>query len=151
MSEEENKNALRKLINGAWNNGNLQAVEELVSPDFSYKDALENEFKGINGYSRMVTKQRQTFPDCHYDHDLIIGEEDWTSVISSFTGTFKEKLAGFQPNGKLVKWRTSGYYRWVDGKLVEFIQFADYLNAYRQLGIPIKYKLLRRVYVTRRE
>lgn len=56
MSEEENKNALRKLINGAWNNGNLQAVEELVSPDFSYKDALENEFEGINGYSRMVTK-----------------------------------------------------------------------------------------------
>jgi predicted ester cyclase len=135
MSVEENKEALGRLVNEAWNGGNLQAVEELISPDFYYKDTLGNEFKSIDGYSRMISNWRKAFPDCHYDHDLIIGEGDWISVISSFTGTFKGKLSGFEPNGKPVKWKTSGYYRWVEGKLVEFIQFADYLNAFRQLGI----------------
>ncbi|UCC16301.1 MAG: ester cyclase [Dehalococcoidales bacterium] len=135
MSLEENKKALQRLINEAWNNGNLQAVEELVSQKFSYKDTLGNEFKGIDGYSRMVSNWRKAFPDCHYAHDLIIGEGDWISVIVSFTGTFTGELAKFQPNGKSVSWRTSGYYRWINGKLEEFIQFADYLNAYRQLGI----------------
>ena len=137
MSVEKNKTSLQRLTDEAWNNGNLQAVEELVSQEFSYKDALGNEFNGIEGYSRMVTNWRKAFPDCRYEHDLIIGEGDWISVIASFTGTFKGDLAGFQPNGKSVSWKTSGYYRWVEGKMVEFIQFADYLNAFRQLGIPV--------------
>ncbi len=138
MSVEENKKALQRLLNEAWNNGNLKAIEELVSPEFYYKDTLGSEFQGIEGYSRMATNWRTAFPDCHYEHDMIIGEGDWISVISSFTGTFKGKLAGFEPNRKPVSWRTSGYYRWIEGKLVEFIQFADYLNAFRQLGIPTK-------------
>ena len=135
MGIEENKANAISLREEAWNKGNLSVIEELVSPDFYYKDTLGSEFRGIDGYIRMVTNWRIAFPDCKYTDDFVLGEGEWVSVIRTFNATFKGKLATFEPNGKKVSWTASAYLRWVDGKCTELIQFVDYLSVFRQLGI----------------
>ena len=135
MGIEENKANAIRLSEEAWNKGNLDVIQELISPDFYFKDTLGREFRGVEGYTQMVVNWRVAFPDCTYTRELVIGEGEWVSIINTFNGTFIGKLANFEPNGKQVNWTASVYQRWVDGKCTELIQFVDYLSAFRQLGI----------------
>ena len=135
MSVEANKSNAIRLRQEGWNQGNLDTINELISPDYYYRDFQGKEFKGPEGYSLMVTNWRKAFPDCHYSTDLIIAEGDWVSEQTSFKATFKAKISNFEPTGKEVNWKASVFSRWVDGKCVETVQFIDYLNVFRQMGI----------------
>ena len=81
MGIEENKANAIRLSEEAWNKGNLDVIQELISPNFYFKDTLGREFRGVDGYTQMVVNWRVAFPDCTYTRELVIGEGEWVSIL----------------------------------------------------------------------
>src|SRR3989304_7079116 len=67
MSKLINKEIVLKLIDEVWNKGNLNAVDELVSPQYTIKndpgDALEFKTLDLSVFMQRVSYTRNAFPD----------------------------------------------------------------------------------------
>jgi predicted ester cyclase len=134
MSVEENKTALLRIMAEVWNEGNLEVIPELVSPDYVYREA-NREFRGPAGYRTLVTNWRVAFPDAHYTIDDMVAEDDKVSCRLAFQGTFKGRLGSIEPTGKEIHLAEATFSRWVGGKVVEVAAFFDTLTLYQQMGV----------------
>jgi predicted ester cyclase len=65
----------------------------------------------------------------------MIGEGDKVAARFTFRGTFKGELMGMAPTGKKVEMSMAIFFRFVNGREVEAIEFTDSLTMYRQMGI----------------
>ena len=63
MSKEENKKVVRRYIEEAVNTGNVDNLEELISPD--YTETLDPTGKklGVEGAQQHILAVRKTFPE----------------------------------------------------------------------------------------
>ena len=131
MSVEENKATLKRMYDEVWNKGNLSLASEVASPDYQYGD-----YTGPEGYSQIVTLQRDAFPDIQYTIDQVIGEGDWLAYVLTINGTFNGKgmWGGAKPNGKKIKLTVPFFTQFKDGKILTTTAFADMLGFYQQIG-----------------
>jgi predicted ester cyclase len=84
MSAGENSTLVRRFIDEIFNKGNLEMVEEILTPDYKHHDPTTNQFgSGIEGFKQMINMYRQAF-------DLQIVLEDQISsedkVVDRWTG-----------------------------------------------------------------
>ena len=136
MSVEENKAILRyKHVDELFNKGNLSIADEIISPDYIYHSPFGVEFKGPEGLKQMVSGGLDAFPDLHFTIDDMIAEGDWVAVRYSYTGTHKGEFMGIAPTGKKINLTTAIFYRFLNGKEVEALQYGDMLAVYQQLGV----------------
>jgi predicted ester cyclase len=134
MSTEENKAKVRRIIEEAWNKGELVVVDELIAPTYVYH-MPGNDFKGPKGLKQAVTMYRSAFPDLHVAIEDMFGEGDKVACRYTFRGTFKGELMGIAPTGKQVTVTGAGFMRFVGGKEVEAFSFSDELSMFQQLGV----------------
>ena len=71
MSLEENKAIVRKMFE-AFNKQNLDALDELISPD--YVDH-PRQLRGLESYKQHLRMFYKTFPDSHENIEDIIEKE----------------------------------------------------------------------------
>ena len=71
MSVEENKIAIRRVLEEIYSDGKLSIIPQVISPDYIFRET-PREFKGIDGYKSMVTSFRAAFPDVRYIDDVIV-------------------------------------------------------------------------------
>ena len=68
MSIEENKALVRNALEEAWNKGNLDVIDEHLSPDYVHHNPPAGVPNDREGYKQAVTMLRTAFPDyLHYD------------------------------------------------------------------------------------
>jgi steroid delta-isomerase-like uncharacterized protein len=134
MSIEKNKAVIRRHVEEIFNRGNLAVADEIISPDYVYHGPA-GEFKGPEGFKKMVAGALQAFPDIHYTIDDMVAEGDTLAVRYTMTGTFKGELAGIAPTGKRINMPQAFFYRFKDGKEVEALPFTDTLTMYQQMGV----------------
>jgi len=135
MSTEENKAASRRIIEEAWNKGNLAVVDELIASNYVVRGFGEAEFKGPEGFKQLTTMFRTAFPNLHVAIDDMVAEGDWVAVRYTRTGTHKGDLMGIAPTGKQVTMTGAVFARFEGGKQVEALGFADSLVMYQQMGV----------------
>lgn len=134
--EEKHKTLLRtRHIADVFNKGKLEVADEIISPDYVFHQGPLGEFKGPEGFKRMVTMARTAMPDIHYTIDDMIAEGDRVAVLYTMTGTFTGKLGEIPPTGKRVNMKQVFFYRFKDGKEVEALPLHDANELNRQLGI----------------
>jgi len=135
MSTEENKAASRRIIEEAWNKGNLAVVDELIASNYVAHGFAEAEFNGTDGFRKLVSMYRIAFPDLHVAIDDMVAEGDMVAVRYTLGGTHKGDLMGIAPTGKQVTMTGAVFSRFAGGKEVEALGFVNMLTMYQQLGI----------------
>jgi predicted ester cyclase len=136
MSVEKNKATIRRVVEEVFNRGNVSIIPELIDPEYVYRSTF-GEYKGPEGFKRLVLEERAAIPDEHMQIDEMIGEGDRLAVRLSWTGTFTGKWGPLEPTGRKINMTAAFFYRFRDGKEVEAIPFANMLVFFQQLGIPV--------------
>jgi len=135
MSTKENKEACVRGLEEAYNKGNVSNLEEGIAPNYVLHATPE--VKGPEGLRQSVNMIRTAFPDIHVKVDYAVAEGDMVAVFSTMTGTFLGEVANMKPTGKKMSIKIANLNRFEGNKVVEAWQWADSLEWYRQLGIPI--------------
>ena len=130
---EQNKAIARRIFDEVASKGNLEVIDELVSPNHVYHS--DPELSGIEGQKKLVTRYRTAFPDLVLSVQDQIAEGD--KVVTRFTaqGTHRGDLMGTPPTGKQVTATAISIMRFVDNKVVEEWELVDEMGMMRQLGL----------------
>ena len=140
MSTEENKALARRIIEEAWNQGNLAAVEELLDPGYvGHNSQVPNQPPSHDLYKQFIVTTRAAFPDFHATIEDQIAEGDLVMTRWSGQGTHHGIHRGFAqgipPTGKQMTVTGITVERIVNGKSVEGWMEMDVLGMMQQLGV----------------
>lgn len=125
-----------KAWQAAWNEGNLDALDEFVAPDFVRHSPPGPDVVGLEGFKKFIADVRISYPDWHLTYDGGIGQGDFSAGHGMCQGTMtgKSPSTGFQGTGQKVNYAWSSYDRWVGDKLAEEWAVCDFVTMMRQQG-----------------
>lgn len=132
---EQNKVAYRRYIDEAFNEGRLEELDRLVSPNYVYHDAPPGTPTGVEGLRNVIRQFREAFPDLQISIDDQVAEGDKVCSLSTMRGTHKGLLFGLPPTGKEVVVKGMTMVRVADGRIAESWVKNDTLSLLRQLGV----------------
>lgn len=127
MTLDENKELVRRLIDEAINNRDLDAVDELADGDLAI------------AAKRWIGPFRTSFPDFTMKIIRLVAEGD--TVVGHFqcSGTHRGDWKGIKPTGKRFEDIDEIYvFRIRDGRLTAFVAVEDNLARLRQLGFELR-------------
>ena len=133
---EQNKAVVRRFIEEVWNDGNLDAIDELISEDHVDHDPAQAAMPGgREGVRAFVQMYKSGFPDAHIELGELIAEGDLVAGTWTATGTQTGDLMGIAPTGRSVTVTGIGVDRVRDGRIVESWANYDALGMLVQLGV----------------
>jgi predicted ester cyclase len=133
MTAEENKAVVRRYIKECWNQHNLDATEELASPEY-LNHAASAEYQRA-GAKYSLKWLFSVFPDHRFDVEDAAADGDTVAVRGTMVGTHEGELFGIAPTGKRVTAQQSHWFRVADGKVAEHWAVRDDLGMMQQLGV----------------
>ncbi len=140
MSTEANKSLVLRYFNEVFNQGDLDALEEITASDFVFvMPTHEEPFRGVEGYKGLVSMLRGCFPDIHFAVEDMVAEEDkvltrWTAR-GTHTGIPFPTILGDVPaagNRFLIEGMT--WHQISDGKISQVTANEDGVGLIVQLG-----------------
>jgi steroid delta-isomerase-like uncharacterized protein len=132
---ETNKAIARRIVDEMFNQGRLEAADEIVTPDFVGHDPASPEpIAGPEGLKRNVEGYRTAFPDVRLTIDDEIAEGDLVVTRWTGRGTHQAELFGIPATGKQATVTGMTIDRIVDGRIVESWTNWDTLGLLQQLG-----------------
>src|SRR5918912_1252784 len=135
---EENKAVVRREMEELFNHtGNLDAVDEIIHPDYVGYEPTSGETRGIEGARRFAATFREAFPDLENTIEDMIAEGD--KVVMRFRGSGTDEgettEAFGPPTGKRMEITGITIKRFAGGKIVEAWTNFDALGMMQQLGV----------------
>ena len=105
MSAEENKAVVRREVEELYNyTGNLDAVEEIFSPDYVSHEPTSGEVRGIEGARQFAATFREAFPDLENTIEDMVAEGDTLVMRFRGSGTHEGETEAFgPPTGKRME------------------------------------------------
>jgi predicted ester cyclase len=137
MSVEVNKAVVRREVEELYNHtGNLDAVEEIFSPNYVSFEPTSGETRGIEGARQFAATFREAFPDLENTIEDMVAEGDTVVMRFRGSGTHEGETEAFgPPTGKRME-ITGITIKWLsDGKIVEAWTNFDALGMMQQLGM----------------
>jgi len=134
MSTEANKALVRRLIEEAWNQGNPDVIDELVSLDYVLHIDAPGP-PGREGYKRDVLMHRTAFPDLRFTIEDMVAEGDKVVLRATLRGTHRGEYIGIAPTGKQITLTAISIRRITDGQIAEEWVEMDMLGLMQQLGV----------------
>jgi steroid delta-isomerase-like uncharacterized protein len=137
-SAEQLKAKVREYVERIWNRKELDALDELASPD--YRRHLGPSEPSIDRAAQKLRLQslQRALPDVHFSIDDLIAEGDRAVFRVTVRATQRGDLFGVAATGKAVAFSAIDILRFEDGLIVEHWGFGDSAALLRQLGrIPV--------------
>jgi steroid delta-isomerase-like uncharacterized protein len=135
-TKEEAKVAVQRWFNDIWSKGDLQAVDEVLSPDLAFILSF-NETHGTDAFKRLLQANRTAFENLTYsaNDDDIVAEDNkaaafWTMHTDKHRGTW----SGVEPSGKEASIHGMSLFRFANGKIVEIKVISDLSGLMSQIG-----------------
>jgi steroid delta-isomerase-like uncharacterized protein len=135
MSLEGNKAIVRRLFQEAWNRGNLNVVDELLTTNYVFHEPISGDIRGPGGYKQFVTVYRTGAPDIHFTIEDQVAEGDKVVTRYTTTGTHQGNFMGIAPTGKRLRVTGIAIVRFEGGKIAEDWVNWDALGLMQQLGV----------------
>ena len=133
-TSEQNQTVIQALFGECFNQGKLELLEQLVSPDYLPDYVGARGARGGEGF-KFIVGLRAAFPDIHYTLDDIVAADDRVAVRWHWTGTQQGEFRGISASHKPVSTTGSGIFRLRDGKIVGASLETDRLGFLQQLGV----------------
>jgi steroid delta-isomerase-like uncharacterized protein len=131
----DTKAIARRLLDEAFNSGNLDVVDELLAPEFVNHDAaLPEPTTGIEAAKASIGGYRAAFPDLRITIDEQLAEGELVTTRWTARGTHQGELFGMAPTGKQGTVTGITIDRIVDGRIVESWTNWDTFGLLVQLG-----------------
>lgn len=127
--------AIRRRYHDAWNDGDADALDGIMTPDVVNHSPLPGQAAGVEGFKQALTWMRSGVPDLRITIDSAVAEGDRVSTRWTGTGTHSGELMGIPATGKAVTVSGIDICRISDGRIAEYWQELDTLSMLRQLGV----------------
>lgn len=136
MSTEANKELVRRLYTEGFAEGNLDVVDELVSPDVvTHNPIILDAPAGPDSVRGGIEMIRKAFPDLEVELQDMVAEGDRVAVSMTMTGTNEADYRRGGATGKRGTIRAFFIWRIEDGRLAESWGVADRFAFLQQLGV----------------
>lgn len=129
------KSIVRRVIDRAWNNGDLEFLNEVVAPTY-IRRFPGGQVSGPDGFKRRIAATRAALPDFHSEIDDIFEESGAGIVRWSATGTQRGANNAVADTGRRVRWSGTTWFRVESGQLVEEQEFYDASDLMQKLKAP---------------
>jgi steroid delta-isomerase-like uncharacterized protein len=138
MSTDQNKAVYRRFIQEAFNKGNLDVLDEVLAPNYVYRDAPPGTPAGAEGIRQVVTMFRNAFPDLTITIEDQVAESDLVASRTVMRGTQRGPIFGIPASGNRVAVPGLTMVRVVEGKVAEswVKNDATVLMAQLEAGAP---------------
>ncbi len=135
MDVEQNKALVRRFFEGVLNQGMLDLVDELVTPDYAltvvgFPGPMDRE-----GHKGMVAGIRAAFPDWKETVEELVGDEDRVVARVVGRGTQRGEFMGIPATGRTIELVSVNIDRIVDGQIAERWLLPDINGLLQQLGV----------------
>ena len=134
MSEEQNKQVFRRLIEEGFSKGNLEALNDVFAPNFvEHQDGfVPPNAEGVKG---AIVSLRTAAPDLKLTIEEIIasGEKTWARITAR--GTHRGPFMGRPATERTFAITVIDICRFENGQVVEHWGVADRLSMMAQLGL----------------
>jgi predicted ester cyclase len=136
MSAEENKAVSRRVVEELFNEGNLDAADELFTSDYVCYVAGFEDLHGVEGMKGFAGLYRQAFPDLKetIEEQVAEGEKGVTFFRARGTHTGETEAFG-PPTGNRIDMTGMVMDRVAGGKIAESRLVFDALGMMHQLGL----------------
>ena len=132
---EANKAVIMRIFEEALNQGDLDVIDELISPDLVNDSASIPGDAGLEAAKQEVIALRAAFPDLRYHVHDQIAEGDKVVNRFTITGTHTgAEFMGIPPSGKRIEVKGLGIDRLANGIVVEAWDVEDTHALLQQLG-----------------
>ncbi len=137
MSSETNKAIVRRLVEQARNQRDLNVVDELFASTYVQRGRWPEGTgpRGMDGFKQEVSMELAAFPDLHNTIEDMVAEGDKVATRWVARGTHQGELLGVAPTGKEVTWTGISIIRIESGKITELWGEHDGIGFARQLGM----------------
>jgi predicted ester cyclase len=130
---EANKALFRTCLEEVWNKRNPAAADRCFAPELIEHNP--NIPTGIEGRKRFAAAVQAAFSDYHAEIQDIVAEGDRLVVRILWTGTNDGAFQGRPATGNKLRFSTSDFVRFADGKVVEHWDVVDSLPRAIALGL----------------
>ena len=136
MAAEENIQLMRRWFQEVWNEGRIQTVYELLSPDAvaTGQRGGDKELRGPEEFVKFMKEIRGAFADIRVKVEDVFGAGDKVVLRWSAIMTHTGDTLGLPASGRTVRSRGITIARIVDGKIVEGWDNWDQLGMLEQIG-----------------
>lgn len=134
MSIDDNKNLIRRFIEEVINTGNVDKLEEIISPNYIEVHRGRKHPIGIQGAKEHILGVRQTYPDLHLTIEQQIAEGEWVATCITARGTHEGSWLGIKPTGKAVEYTGVNINRVVNDRIVEHGGAANLFEPLLEIG-----------------
>jgi predicted ester cyclase len=121
---EQNKATVRRLVEEVLNDGQLEVIDELYTPELA------------RAAKRWIAPFRASFPDVHMEVLELIAEDDKVVGRFSCSATHLGEWLGQAPTGRrFERVDEVSIFRLRDGKIAHAWSLEDTLGRLKQLGL----------------
>jgi steroid delta-isomerase-like uncharacterized protein len=134
MSIEQNKAIVDRLNTEIMNRKNVDAVDEIFSPDVVFYQSGRPVIQGREAIRRWLSdSSRSLWGDWQADIEEIVAEGDMVVVRWTIRGTHVGEWRGIAPTGKPITLTGMNMYRLVDGKVTTSWGEENWLEVIDQI------------------
>lgn len=137
-SEKKNRDILTQLIEQVWNKGELNVVDELISPQYTIHhdpgDPWEGQTLDRDTFKKRVLYSRTAFPDLCFTLKEFVAAQDKVAISWYLTGTHEGDLAEIPATGEKINMSGLTIYYFSEGKITGHWQVIDRLAFLAQVG-----------------
>jgi len=130
---EENKAIVRRWVE-AFNEGNLDAVDELLTDTYIRHDPNSPEVRGPEEEKQLIVMYRSAFPDFRFTVEDMVAEDNRVATRLGISATHKGELLGIPPTENRLSLTALEIYRLREGKIDEQWVNVDTLGMMQQIG-----------------
>ena len=130
----DNKALVRRWFEEVWNNGRVEAIDELMGPRCVVHGLGPGTMDGPAGFKPFHASYRDAFPDVTLTIDDIVGEGSIVAARWSGTGTHRGNGLGLPATDRAIRFTGMTFARVENGKIVEGWNNFDQLGMFQQLG-----------------
>jgi steroid delta-isomerase-like uncharacterized protein len=131
---DKHESAVRRLMDEAWNKGNLKVLDEIMTADHMTHDPV-NPGRGLEAVRDTIRKYRAAFPDCHMHIDELLSTGDKVVARWRYSGTHEKPFESIPPTGRHVSGSGITIHRFTGDKIQESFVNWDALGLMQQLGV----------------
>ena len=129
----KNTEIVRKFVEKAFNDGNMEVADECLAEDFVRHDPDMGEVRGREKYKEFIEMNRTAFPDYHETIDDIITQGDTVMYRWTLRGTQEGEFMGVDPTGNEIEVTGMIDMHLEDGRITELWGNFDALGLLKQL------------------
>ena len=132
MAREEVQAVIERFVEEIWNQGNLDAVSGLISPEIVYHEPMQT-IQGMEPYKQFVKTFQTTFPNAHFTWEDLVIEGDRAAFRWALQAAHEGNIPTLPIPPTGWKFNMSGQtaFRLEEGKIAEIWMETDYSPLFR--------------------